>query len=137
MKCKSCGADNPDYSVYCGTCAAELSPKATEGRTETDHEPASASTWQPGPETADRNRAEDALVAIAINVRRLFLVALLSIFITMVASLVTSTMTIMVLRDDYASSAANAMMIALSVVVTVTMIVGVVYIIARKRLTTL
>lgn len=33
VKCPSCGAENPDYSFYCGKCAAELkrgsTPEAT------------------------------------------------------------------------------------------------------------
>ena len=76
-------------------------------------------------------------MAIAINVRRLFLVALLSIFITMVSSLISSTMTIMILRDEYASSTTTVMMIVLSTVLALVMIVGIIYIIARKRLTKL
>ncbi|OGS43729.1 MAG: hypothetical protein A3K76_04790 [Euryarchaeota archaeon RBG_13_57_23] len=34
VKCKNCGSENPDYSVYCGRCAAELKGDPAESAKE-------------------------------------------------------------------------------------------------------
>ena len=141
MKCDKCGAENAHDMTRCGNCAEELSGRPRPAKAEPPRiNPVPNAVRGESDDTrtaANPGRAEDALVAIAINVRRLFLVALLSIFITMVSSLISSTMTIMILRDEYASSTTTVMMIVLSTVLALVMIVGIIYIIARKRLTKL
>jgi hypothetical protein len=40
MKCRRCGADNPDYSFFCGRCSADLKADyQTEPTTEADKQP--------------------------------------------------------------------------------------------------
>ncbi|HIH01265.1 TPA: MFS transporter [Thermoplasmata archaeon] len=141
MKCQSCGADNPDYSFYCGTCAEELrrqdrpaETEPTRAIPEPDVEHGESTNTRVN---VDLGRAEDALVAIAINVRRLFLVVLLSIFLLVFTSISSSMITLLVLNDEYSIHSVGTFMSVTMVIALIVVIAGIVYIISRKRLTSL
>jgi len=48
MKCSKCGAENPDYAVYCGKCAGALKEsEPSTGSLETAHELGSLTQMRP------------------------------------------------------------------------------------------
>lgn len=79
VKCPSCGAENPDYGFYCGRCAKELPRVLGASRYEPDEQTRTItqSIWESNPPPTD------ALVAIAINVRRIFVIMMLGLFLTL------------------------------------------------------
>lgn len=64
MICPNCGATNPDNAFYCGRCAIELRPPPRpEDHTELRYSAAAMRGM----------KAADPMVAVAINVRRIFI----------------------------------------------------------------
>jgi hypothetical protein len=132
MKCPSCGADNPDYTFYCGSCARELPRQARQADAKNDGAPPTTIEAKDEASSQDgtaANMSENALVAIAVNVRRLFLVVF--------SSLSTSMMTIMIVNDDFSISSTSLFISAFMGIAVVIAIAGIVYIVYGKRLTTL
>lgn len=140
MKCPSCGADNPDYTFYCGSCARELPRQARQADAKNDGAPPTTIEAKDEASSQDgtaANMSENALVAIAVNVRRLFLVALLGMLLFVFSSLSTSMMTIMIVNDDFSISSTSLFISAFMGIAVVIAIAGIVYIVYGKRLTTL
>ena len=142
MKCPKCGAENAHGMVRCGNCAEGLfgedRPAETEPRTRAVPEPYTEYFESTDVRMAvDLGEAEDALVAVAINLRRLFLVVLLSIFLMVFTSISSSIVTLLVLNDEYSFRSVGTFMTAIMVAALIVVIAGLWYIIARKRLTTL
>ena len=63
MKCPACGADNPDYTFYCGKCAAEL-------RSSPQREPDVATRRRPQSETKIETVLSRNLLRIENNASR-------------------------------------------------------------------
>jgi hypothetical protein len=84
VKCPNCGAENPDYGLYCGRCAKELSrvPGAMRSDPVEQTQTTAQGIWGPPPPA-------DALLSIAINVRRIFVIMMLGLFLTLGSILVS------------------------------------------------
>jgi hypothetical protein len=84
VKCPNCGAENPDYGLYCGRCAKELSrvPGAMRSDPVEQTQTTAQGIWGPPPPA-------DALLSIAINVRRIFVIMMLGLFLTLGTYLVS------------------------------------------------
>jgi hypothetical protein len=84
VKCPSCGAENPDYGFYCGRCAKELPrvPGVSRSEPAEQIQPITQRIWESPP-------PPDAMVAIAINVRRIFVILVLTLFLTLGTYLVS------------------------------------------------
>lgn len=84
VKCPNCGAENPDYGYYCGRCAKELPrvPGAMRSEPVEQTQTTAQGIWGPAPPA-------DALLSIAINVRRIFVIMMLGLFLTLGSILVS------------------------------------------------
>ncbi len=74
MKCPSCGADNPDGAFYCGRCAVELRPPPR---------PEDRIGLVYGAGAIKGTREPDAMVAVAVNVRRIFILIATTLLMTL------------------------------------------------------
>ena len=85
VKCPNCGAENPDYGSYCGRCGWELPrvPGALRSEHAEQTQTVTKRIWE------SNSPPPDALVAIAINVRRIFVILVLTLFLTLGTYLVS------------------------------------------------
>ena len=127
MKCPSCGAENPDYVIFCGQCATKV-------RDVDPNRIFSDDSAKHGGEL-EKQRNENtvtslSLIAIAINVRRIFIVFALMVILSIGTSLVSLWISI---RDYDIDSARSTLTIWLALAVII-MIAGLMYAIGQKRL---
>jgi hypothetical protein len=135
VKCSKCGKENAEYLFYCGDCGAELARPPTVEREVVAHETPATQSMHAKPEAEAGDQTIDALVAIAVNVRRIFLVLLLSIVVTLFGGSLSMSLTILMINDDLSNSTTNAVVGLWLSIMVVLLIVGVFYIIKNKTVT--
>jgi hypothetical protein len=114
MKCRNCGVDNPDGAVSCMKCGANLP---------TVH-------WQRDVATeTDATVQLNAQVSVAINTRRIALVLILAVILSIGSTLIGLAISII----DVPS--ARTLLGAWLVIAVLVMIVGLYIIIFKKRFT--
>ena len=138
MKCLRCGKENADHLFYCGECSAELPrpgkpPPGVEPWRPPSPPPATQ-TVQSKTEVQVAAEAPDPLVAIAINVRRIFLVLLLTMVVSIFGSSITYIAMILLTRDGDISAVTAVAFVWLGLMICL-MIAGVIYIVTSKRVT--
>jgi hypothetical protein len=155
IKCPKCGAENPDHSFYCGRCASELPRTAlvqeagsAEQTPPATREKVLMARFDPRVATAIKARRDariaaereaastkdqkDVQVSVAINIRRIALVLILIVILSIGSTLVG--LAISVFFPDMSS--AKAILTVWLVFAVLVMIVGLYIIIYKKRLTT-
>jgi hypothetical protein len=134
VKCPSCGAENPDYGFYCGRCAKELPRVLGASRYEPDEQTRTAtqSIWESNPPPTD------ALVAIAINVRRIFVIMMLGLFLTLGSILISWWTSYFWANNDNPNPADLRAVIAVWGIVSALVIaLGLYYVVEKKGVTKL
>ena len=81
MKCPKCGHVNPEHSVYCGMCSAELSGDAGPSRSSSIHQ--ESTIEQASQPTHMTDLSLESIVSIAVNIRRIFIILALGLLVTM------------------------------------------------------
>ncbi|MBU1159295.1 MAG: zinc-ribbon domain-containing protein [Candidatus Thermoplasmatota archaeon] len=119
MKCPNCGKQNPEGAIYCVDCREHIKKALSRGLNGADFNMTSETTRL------------DAQVSNAINIRRVTLVAILAVIVTVGTTLVTLISSVFVTDR---SDAVTLLKIWLGFAVLIT-IVGVFAIIFNKRLT--
>lgn len=133
IKCPNCGAENPDYGFYCGKCAHEL-PRALGA---SRHEPQPLS--RPNTQGIWDSKAPqpDALVAIAINVRRVVVLMMLGVFLTLGGVLVSWWSSYFWTTGNMNPSDVRAVVATWGAISAIVIAFGLYYVVYRKRITQL
>ena len=127
MKCPSCGAENPDYVIFCEQCSAKIrgvDPKRIFSK--------ESAKQREEPETRGNENAimNLSLVAIAINVRRIFIVFALMVILSIGTSLVSLWISI----SDFNPESAESILKTWLAIAVIIAIAGLLYAIVEKRL---
>ena len=157
MECPKCGAENPDHAFYCGRCAGELprtaivqgvepaertTPAARAKNAMAKLDPHTAASIKADLDAriaakreaatlASRKEQEDAQISVAINIRRIALLLILGVILSLGSTLIG--LAISVFFADISS--AKAILALWLVVAVLIMIVGLYIIVYKKRLT--
>ncbi|OGS55504.1 MAG: hypothetical protein A3K60_06875 [Euryarchaeota archaeon RBG_19FT_COMBO_56_21] len=128
MKCPSCGAENADYVIFCGQCATQIRKP--------DPSRAVFKEWTKQSEQLETPRNTNvvtdlSLIAIAVNVRRIFILIGLGIILTIGTSLISLWISI----SDYDVESAQSLLRTWLLLATAILIAGLLYAIFQKRLT--
>jgi hypothetical protein len=128
MKCPKCGAENPDHSFYCGKCAAELQRPPVKHEDVSPNKVLQEVTAQEEPQ-----KTPDPQVAIAVNVRRIFLVLVIGLVLIACSNIVG----LWIANADMSYEDEKAMITAWGIISLLIVVFGLVYAIGMKRVTKL
>ncbi len=121
VKCPNCGAENPDDAYYCGRCAVELRPPP---------KPIAPSRDPYFVASLSGGREPDSMAAVAINVRRIFILLGITVLLTL------GSIWLNAINITWHSIDANRIAyVAWGVFGTIVVAVGLWYAVKRKRIT--
>ena len=131
LKCTNCGAENPDHAFYCGKCAKELRGiPSTPPSERADPQHVDHAIWD-----ATSGSPPDPLIAVAINVRRIVVILMLGLFLTLGSILVSWWTSYFYSNYDTDIGAVRAIVSVWGAISAIVIGFGLYYVVFRKKIT--